>query len=478
MFVWLTQITGNYFKKGVKLEISSSPEFYSSILKAYLCTQMSRIVAIVGRPNVGKSTLFNRLVGERKAIVDDFSGVTRDRHYGDCEWNGESFTVIDTGGYVRDSKDIFESAIREQVQIAVEEANLLIFMVDVATDVTELDNQFANILRKSKKPVIVAVNKVDNHDQINDAATFYSLGFSELFTLSSATGSGTGELLDKIVELLPKDDGKDFMDPSVAKLPKVAIVGRPNVGKSSFVNALLGYNRNIVTDIAGTTRDSIHTRYTAFEKDLILIDTAGIRKKSKVEENIEFYSVMRSIRAIENCDVCILMLDAANGIEAQDMNLLFLAHKNGKGIVVLVNKWDVYEKETNTAKEYEAHIKERTAPFTDYPVLFISALNKQRIFQALDAVMDVYGRLSSRIKTSKLNEVLLPIIQATPPPGIKGKTVSIKYMQQLPSNSVCFAFFCNLPQYVSESYKRFLENQLRQHFNLTGVPVSIFMRKK
>lgn len=439
---------------------------------------MSRIVAIVGRPNVGKSTLFNRLVGERKAIVDDFSGVTRDRHYGDCEWNGEKFTVIDTGGYVRDSKDIFEAAIRDQVQIAVEEANLLIFMVDVSTEVTDLDTQFANILRKSGKPVVLAVNKVDNYDQISDSAVFYRLGFGDLFSISSATGSGTGELLDKVVELLPKDDGRDYIDETIAKLPKIAIVGRPNVGKSSFVNALVGYNRNIVTDIAGTTRDSIHTRYTAYEKDLILIDTAGIRKKSKVEENIEFYSVMRSLRAIENCDICILMLDANNGIEAQDMNLLFLAHKNGKGIVVLVNKWDIYEKETNTAKEYEAHIKQRTAPFTDYPVLFVSALNKQRIFQALDTAMDVFGRLTSKIKTSKLNEVLLPLIQATPPPGIKGKTVSIKYVQQLPSKSVTFAFFCNLPQYVSDSYKRFLENKIRENFNFTGIPISIFMRKK
>jgi GTP-binding protein len=439
---------------------------------------MSRIVAIVGRPNVGKSTLFNRLVGERKAIVDDFSGVTRDRHYGDCEWNGETFNVIDTGGYVSNSKDIFESAIREQVQIAVEEANLLIFMVDVSTDVTDLDNQFANILRKSKKPVIMAVNKVDNHEQINDAAVFYSLGFGEMFTISSATGSGTGDLLDKVVALLPAEDGREFEDEAISKLPKIAIVGRPNVGKSSFINSLLGYNRNIVTDIAGTTRDSLHTRYTAFEKDLILVDTAGIRKKSKVEENIEFYSVMRSLRAIEDCNVCILMLDAANGIESQDMNLLFLAHKNGKGIVVLVNKWDVYEKETNTAKEYEAHIKQRTMPFTDYPVIFISALNKQRIFQAIDTAMDVYQRLSTRIKTSVMNDTMLPIIQATPPPGIKGKTISIKYVQQLPSNSVCFAFFCNLPQYVSESYKRFLENQLRENFNFTGVPISIFFRKK
>ena len=439
---------------------------------------MSRIVAIVGRPNVGKSTLFNRLVGERKAIVDDYSGVTRDRHYGDCEWNGETFTVIDTGGYVKDSKDLFESAIREQVKIAVEEATILIFMTDVQTDVTDLDSQFAEILRKTSKPVLVVVNKVDNSDQISETANFYQLGFGELFAISSATGSGTGELLDKVVELLPTDDGKDYIDSEIAELPKIAIVGRPNVGKSSFVNALLGFNRNIVTDVAGTTRDSIHTRYNAFGKDLILIDTAGIRKKSKVEENIEFYSVMRSLRAIESCDICILMLDAMNGIESQDLNLLFLAQKHGKGIIILVNKWDLYEKGTNTAKEYEEHIKKRTAPFVDYPVIFISAINKQRIFQAIETVCDVYDRLSTKIKTSKLNEILLPIVNATPPPTIKGKTVSIKYIQQLPAKSVCFAYFCNLPQYINDSYKRFLENKLRENFNFTGIPIKIFFRKK
>ncbi|MFM6983011.1 MAG: ribosome biogenesis GTPase Der [Chitinophagaceae bacterium] len=439
---------------------------------------MSRIVAIVGRPNVGKSTLFNRLVGERKAIVDDYSGVTRDRHYGDCEWNGETFTVIDTGGYVKDSKDMFEAAIRDQVKIAVEEASVLVFMTDVQTEVTDLDTQFAEILRKSKKPVLIAVNKVDNHEQITETAAFYQLGFGELFPISSATGSGTGELLDKVVELLPEDDGKDYISEEIVNLPKIAIVGRPNVGKSSFINALLGFNRNIVTDVAGTTRDSIHTRYNAFGKDLILIDTAGIRKKSKVEENIEFYSVMRSLRAIENCDICIIMLDAQNGIESQDLNLLFLAQKHGKGIIVLVNKWDLYEKNTNTAKEYEEHIKKRTAPFVDYPVLFISALNKQRIYQAIETACEVYDRLSTKIKTSKLNELLLPIIQATPPPNIKGKTVSIKYIQQLPSKSVCFAYFCNLPQYINDSYKRFLENKLRENFNFNGIPIKIFFRKK
>jgi GTP-binding protein len=440
---------------------------------------MSRIVAIVGRPNVGKSTLFNRLIGERKAIVDDVSGVTRDRHYGECEWGGQSFSVIDTGGYVTDSKDIFEAAIRDQVKIAVEEANLLLFMVDVQTDVTDLDSQFANILRKTNKPVLLVVNKVDTHEKINETAVFYSLGFGELFAISSATGSGTGELLDKIVELLPIDeDEQDFINSETIDLPKIAIVGRPNVGKSSFVNSLIGHDRNIVTNIAGTTRDTIHTRYNAFGKDLVIIDTAGIRKKSKVEENIEFYSVMRSLRAIENCDVCVIMLDAELGIESQDLNLLFLAHKHGKGIVILVNKWDLYEKETNTAKKYEEHIKERTAPFTDYPVLFISALNKQRIFQAMETALAVYDNLSNKIKTSKLNDLMLPIVTATPPPGVKGKTVSIKYIQQLPSKSVCFAFFCNLPQYIGESYKRFLENQLRQNFNFKGVPIKIFFRKK
>ncbi len=439
---------------------------------------MARIVAIVGRPNVGKSTLFNRLTGERKAIVDDFSGVTRDRHYGECDWNGQNFNVIDTGGYVPDSKDVFEAAIRDQVKIALEEAQLILFMVDVTTEITDLDSQFAQILRKSKKPVLMVVNKVDNHDQIGETGIFYRLGFKEIFAISSMTGSGTGELLDKVTELLPEDqDDKEFQADE-ANLPKVAIVGRPNVGKSSFVNALLGYNRNIVTEIAGTTRDSIHTKYNAYGKELVLIDTAGIRKKSKVEENIEFYSVMRSLRAIENCDVCILMLDAQLGIEAQDLNLMFLAHKHGKGILVLVNKWDLYEKENNTAKEYEAHIKSRTAPFTDYPVLFISALEKQRIFQSIEATLKLYDSLSNKIKTSKLNDILLPIIKATPPPSIKGKTVNIKYIQQLPSKSVCFAFFCNLPQYVSDSYKRFLENQLRQHFDFNGVPIKIFFRQK
>jgi GTP-binding protein len=439
---------------------------------------MSRIVAIVGRPNVGKSTLFNRLIGERKAIVDDLSGVTRDRHYGECEWNGETFNVIDTGGYVSDSKDIFETAIRDQVKIAIEESSILLFMVDVQTDVTDLDVQFASILRRSKKPVIVVVNKVDTHEKINDAAVFYTFGFEHLYTVSSASGSGTGDLLDKIVELLPQDLGSEFQNEALENLPKIAVVGRPNVGKSSFVNALLGFNRNIVTDIAGTTRDSIHTRYNAFDKDLILIDTAGIRKKSKVEENIEFYSVMRSIKAIEDCNVCILMLDANQGIESQDMNLLQLAHRQGRGIVVLVNKWDIYEKETNTSRDYEKHVKERTAPFTDYPILFISAINKQRIYQALETALGVYDNLSNKVKTSKLNEVMLPIVQATPPPGVKGKTISIKFIQQLPSKSVCFAFFCNLPQYISESYGRFLENQIRQHFNFKGVPIKIFFRKK
>ncbi|MBC7425293.1 MAG: ribosome biogenesis GTPase Der [Bacteroidia bacterium] len=436
---------------------------------------MSRIVAIVGRPNVGKSTLFNRFTGFRKAIVDDFSGVTRDRHYGICEWLGKSFTVIDTGGYVTGSSDVFEAAIRDQVKIAVEEAAVLLFMVDVYTDITDLDSQFANILRKSKKPVIVVVNKVDNHNQINDAAVFYQFGFDDLFTVSSATGSGTGDLLDKVTELLGDEPNEDDEE----NLPKIAVVGRPNVGKSSFVNALLGRDRNIVTDIAGTTRDTIHTRYTAFGKDMLLVDTAGIRKKSKVHENIEFYSVMRSITAIEQCNVCVVMIDATLGLESQDLNLFYLAHRNGKGLVILVNKWDLVEgKDSNSVTKYTAEIKKTIAPFVDVPILFISALTKQRIFAAVEAIMEVYDNLTTRISTSKINTLMLPLIENYPPPMLKGKSVHIKYVQQLKANSVCFAFFCNLPQYVQDPYKRFLENKLREFFNFKGVPINIFFRKK
>lgn len=435
---------------------------------------MGNIVAIVGRPNVGKSTLFNRLVGERKAIVDDVSGVTRDRHYGNAEWQNREFIVIDTGGFVKDSSDVFESAINEQVEIAIEEADVLLFMVDVATGVTDLDQQVANLLRRTSKPVLVVVNKVDNYDRITDAVEFYSTGFDELFNISAITGSGTGELLEALVEKLG-----DEPEIEETELPKIAIIGRPNVGKSSLVNALLGKQRNIVTDVAGTTRDTIHTRYNAFGQDFLLVDTAGIRKKGKVHENIEFYSVMRSVKAIEDADVCVLMIDATEGIQAQELNLFYLAERNGKGIVILVNKWDLVEnKQTNTAKEYEEQIKAKIAPFVNVPVIFISALNKQRIFQAVEKAVEVYNNLSNKISTSKINEVMLPIIEATPPPALKGKYIRIKYVTQLKTRAVSFAFFCNLPQYIKDPYKRFLENKLRQQFNFEGVPIRIYFRKK
>lgn len=436
---------------------------------------MSRIVAIVGRPNVGKSTLFNRLTGERKAIVDDFSGVTRDRHYGRSDWNGIEFTVIDTGGFVPHSVDQFEAAIREQVHIAIEEATVLIFMVDVISDIHPLDEEFASLLHRSKKQVVLCVNKVDNDNLRLQAPSFYSLGFEELFEVSSANGSGTGELLDKVAEYL-----KEVQEPVNDRpdLPRVAIVGRPNVGKSSLINALLGKERNIVTEIAGTTRDSIDTYYNSFGKEMILVDTAGVRKKSKVHENIEFYSVMRSLRALENADVVVIVLDATQGMESQDINLFWMAHRLGKGVVILVNKWDLLEKETNTAKEFSAHIENRTAPFTDVPVLYISALNKQRIFQAVETISKVHESLSNRIPTRKLNDYLLPIMENTPPPSKKGKFVKIKFVSQLPSKRMAFAFYCNLPQYVAESYTRFLENKLREEFDFTGVPISIFFRKK
>lgn len=436
---------------------------------------MNRVVAIVGRPNVGKSTLFNRLTGERKAIVDDMSGVTRDRHYGTSDWNGVDFTVIDTGGFVPLSDDRFESAIREQVHIAIEEAAVLLFIVDVMADVHPLDSEFAEILRKSKKPVILVVNKVDNDRLSLEATVFYQLGFDKYFEISSINGSGTGELLDELVEKIkdipPLDNNSD--------LPRIAIVGRPNVGKSSLINALIGQDRNIVTEIAGTTRDSLDTHYNAFGQELILIDTAGIRKKSKVSENIEFYSVMRSLKAVENSDVIALVLDAEQGIESQDLNLFWLAHRQGKGIVVLVNKWDlVPEKESNTHKDFEADIRSKTSPFVDYPILFISALNKQRIFQALESIMEVYHNGEIKIKTNALNEYMLPIMENFPPPGVKGKTVRIKYLTQLKTKRTAFALFCNLPQYVPESYARFVENKMRDHYKLSGVPINIFFRKK
>ncbi len=438
---------------------------------------MGRVVAIVGRPNVGKSTLFNRLIGERKAIVDDVSGVTRDRHYGTAEWLDQEFTVIDTGGYVEHSEDVFEAAIRDQVRIAMDEADMLLFMVDVTTGVTDLDNDFAAILRKSKKPVLVVANKVDNNERLSYVAEFYSLGLGEIYSISSVSGSGTGEMLDEVIKAL------DSLPPNAANedlsgIPKVAIVGRPNVGKSSIVNALLGEDRNIVTPIAGTTRDSIHTHYKAYGHEYLLVDTAGIRKKGKVSENIEFYSVLRAIKAIEECDICVLMIDAQLGIEAQDLNLLHLAEKNGKGIIILVNKWDLIEKETNSARDFEEEIKNRTAPFTDYPVLFVSALHKQRIYKAMETINEVYKNLSNKISTSVLNEYMLPVIQHTPPPAYKGKYIKVKYVTQLKGKSATIIFFCNLPQYIREPYRRFLENKLRQKFDFKGVPLKLFFRKK
>jgi GTPase len=433
---------------------------------------MSNIVAIVGRPNVGKSTLYNRLTETRKAIVDDFSGVTRDRHYGLAEWTDKSFTVIDTGGYVANSADVFESAIREQVLIAIEEATVILFMVDVTTGITDLDDEIANILRRGKKPVFVVANKVDNNQQISDATTFYSFGLGEIYSISSMTGSGTGELLDEVVKHFEKEPEEE------STLPKYAIVGRPNVGKSSLINALIGKERNIVTPIAGTTRDSIHIHYNQFGHEFMLIDTAGLRKKTKVKENIEFYSVMRTIKALEEADVIILMIDAVEGIEAQDINIFHLAEKNKKGVVILVNKWDLIEKDTKTTKLFEEQIRERIAPFTDVPIVFTSVVEKQRIFKAIEAAALVFENKLKKVPTSKLNDVLLPIIEKYPPPAIKGKYIKIKYITQISAASPMFAFFCNLPQYIKEPYKRFLENKLREHFDFSGVPVQIFFRQK
>lgn len=435
---------------------------------------MSTVVAIVGRPNVGKSTLFNRLIGQRKAIVDDVSGVTRDRHYGKAEWLDKEFTVIDTGGYVSDSSDLFEKEIRAQVNIAMEEADALIFVLDVTTDITPLDEEFAAILRKSKKPIILAINKVDSPQRYDEMYSFYSLGFKELFPISSITGSGTGDLLDALVAHLKFDEEEEENE-----LPKIAVIGRPNVGKSSFINALLNKDRNIVTDIAGTTRDTIHSLYNAYGKELLLIDTAGIRKKAKVHEDIEFYSVMRSIKAIENADVCILMLDATMGIHSQDLSLFGLAQKNNKGILILVNKWDlIEEKDNQTHKKATEVILDSLKPFNDVPIEFVSALTKQRINKALDIALEVNENRNRRITTSKLNEYILPIIQRNPPPAVKGKFVKVKYAAQLPAKSVAFAFFCNLPQYIPESYTRFIENRLREKFNFKGVPINIYYRRK
>lgn len=434
---------------------------------------MSAIVAIVGRPNVGKSTFFNRLIKRREAIVDAVSGVTRDRHYGKTDWNGKDFSVIDTGGYVIGSDDVFEKEIDKQVELAIDEADVIVFVVDVHEGITPADEDVAKLLRKVSKPVIVAVNKVDSNKSVLDATEFYSLGLGEYHTISAINGSGSGELLDAIVEALP-----DSPDDVEEDLPKFTVVGRPNAGKSSFINALIGEDRYIVTDIAGTTRDSIDTRYNRFGFDFKLVDTAGIRKKSKVKENLEFYSVMRSVRAIEHADVCIIIFDANRGFDGQVENIFWLAERNRKGIVILANKWDLLDKETNTTKEYEAEIRKRISPFTDIPIVFISVLNKQRIFKAIETAVEVYHNRSKKIKTSELNELMLPIIERYPPPAYKGKYVKIKFITQLPTPQPQFAFFCNLPQYVKEPYKRFLENKLREHFDFNGVPVSVYMRKK
>ena len=435
---------------------------------------MSNILAIVGRPNVGKSTLFNRLLERREAIVDSTAGVTRDRHYGKSDWNGVEFTVIDTGGYDVGSDDIFEEEIRRQVQLAVDEATSIVFMVNVEEGLTDTDQEIYQLLRKANKPLYVVVNKVDSAKELLPATEFYQLGIEKYYTLSSATGSGTGELLDDIVRDFPTTEYVDVFE----GLPRITIAGRPNVGKSTLTNALLGDERNIVTDIAGTTRDSIETVYNKFGHEFILVDTAGMRKKSKVNEDLEFYSVMRSIRAIENSDVVILMIDATKGWESQDMNIFGIAQKNRKGIVILVNKWDLVEKETNTMKQFEIQIREKIALFSDVPILFISALTKQRILKAVETAVEVYENRKKRIKTSKLNEIMLPIIENTPPPALKGKYIKIKYCTQLPTVTPQFAFFCNLPQYVKEPYKRFIENQLRKNFDFTGVPIEVYFRQK
>lgn len=436
---------------------------------------MSNIVAIVGRPNVGKSTLFNRLTESRNAIVKEISGVTRDRLYGKGEWNGIQFSVIDTGGYIKGSEDVFEGEIRKQVEIAIQEATVIVFMVDVMSGILDLDETVAQLLRKSKKPVLIAANKVDNNDRIGLSAEFYQLGLGDVFDLSATNGSGTGELLDEVVRYFDKEDESvNERD----ELPRIAIVGRPNVGKSSLVNALTGEERNIVTNISGTTRDSINTRYKAFGFDFLLIDTAGIRKKAKVTEDIEYYSVLRSVRTIENSDVCIFMIDAEEGLQKQDLHIYYIIEKNSKGVVVLVNKWDLVEKDQNTMLRFEEKIREQLAPFNDVPIIFTSTINKQRIHKALEATMLVHENRTKKISTSKLNEVMQGIIQATPPPAMKGKYIRIKYIQQLPTHAPAFAFFCNLPQYIPDSYKRFLENRLREQFDFCGVPIKIFFRKK
>lgn len=435
---------------------------------------MSNIVAIVGRPNVGKSTLFNRLIGTRKAIVNEESGVTRDRNYGKSHWNGKEFSVIDTGGYVCNSDDIFEEEINKQVLLALDEADVILFMVDAEIGITDLDQNFARLLRNIEKPIYLVANKVDNLDRMYEAQEFYRLGIkSDLFCISSVSGSGTGDLLDQIVSHFQENTEDDTGD-----LPRITIVGRPNVGKSSTINALVGQERNIVTDIAGTTRDTLNTRYTQFGYDFILVDTAGVRKKAKVSEDVEFYSVMRSIRAIEDSDVCMLLIDATQGMEAQDLNIFHLIERNRKGVVLVVNKWDLIEKNGKTMIEYEKELRNKIAPFKDVDIIFTSALTKQRLLKTLEAALRVYQNRQQKLKTSELNRIMLEAIENYPPPSLKGKFVRIKYVTQLPTHAPSFAFYCNLPQYVKEPYKRFLENKIRENWDFTGVPIQIFMRKK
>jgi GTP-binding protein len=436
---------------------------------------MNNIVAIVGRPNVGKSTFFNRLIQRREAIVDSVSGVTRDRNYGKSEWNGKEFSVIDTGGYVKGSDDIFEGEIRRQVELALDEADVIVFVTDVEEGITPMDEEVAKLLRKVTKPVILAINKVDNAMREKDAFEFYNLGLGEYYTISSASGSGTGELLDAIIEALPDPQP---VDENAEVLPRFAVVGRPNAGKSSFINALIGEDRFVVTDIAGTTRDAIDTTYNRFGFKFNLVDTAGIRRKAKVKEDLEFYSVMRSVRAIEHSDIIMLVIDATRGFEGQDQSIFWLAEKNRKGIVILVNKWDLVEKDTMTTRDYEQKIREQIQPFTDVPILFISALTKQRLLKALETAVEVYENRKQRVATSKFNELMLPIIENYPPPALKGKYIKIKYCMQLPTPVPQFVFFCNLPQYVKDPYKRFIENKLREHYNFSGVPIDIYFRQK
>jgi GTP-binding protein len=433
------------------------------------------IVAIVGRPNVGKSTLFNRLVQRREAIVDSVSGVTRDRHYGKSDWNGKEFSVIDTGGYIIGSDDIFEGEIRKQVSLAIEEADLIVFVVNVEDGITPMDAEVAKLLRKVKKPIFTVVNKVDNAMREPDAVEFYNLGLGEYYTIASINGSGTGDLLDALAEKMPEPEEIDL---EKEELPRFAVVGRPNAGKSSFINSLIGEDRNIVTNIAGTTRDSIDTKYNRFGFDFNLVDTAGIRKKSRVKEDLEFYSVMRAVRSIEYSDVIILVVDATRGFEGQDQNIFWLAEKNRKGVVILINKWDLIEKETNTMRDFEAMVRKQIEPFTDVPIVFISALTKQRLFKAIETAVEVFGKRKMKIPTSKLNDVMLDIVKSYPPPATKGKFVKIKYCMQLPTPTPQFAFFCNLPQYVRDPYKRFLENKLREIYDFTGTPITIYFRQK